>query len=240
MNHLHPPFDDVRVRRAVLWLIDQELYMRAAVGNPVYYQTCAALFACDTPYQSAVGSDALAGHDPDKARALLAEAGYDGTPVVILQPTDIAILNSASLVTAQVLREAGMTVEMQAMDWSTLTSRRPVMEPPSQGGWNLFHTWSLAVDVANPVANIAVSGGCRERAWFGWPCDEEVEKLRDAFARATDPDEQVRLAEAIQERAFEVVTHGTYGQWTNPVAYRDDLKGLISSPVPFFWSVEKN
>ena len=159
--------------------------------------------------------------------------------MVILQPTDIAILNAASLVTAQILRQAGMAVEMQAMDWSTLTSRRPVMEPPSQGGWNLFHTWALAVDVANPVANIAVSGGCRERAWFGWPCDPEIEALRDEFARASDPAEQKRLAEQIQARAFEVVTHGTYGQWTNPVAYRDSLVGLIASPVPFFWSVEK-
>ena len=77
------------------------------------------------------------------------------------------------------------------------------------------------------------------RTWFGWPCDVEIEDLRDAFARASDPDEQTRLAVAIQARAFEVVTHGTYGQWTNPVAYRDDLKGLIRSPVPFFWNVEK-
>jgi len=239
MNHLHPPFDDVRVRRAVLWLIDQELYMRAAVGNPAYYRTCASMLSCGTPYESDTGSEALVGHNVEKAKALLAEAGYDGTPIVMLQPTDIAILNSASLVTAQVLREAGMAVEMQAMDWSTLTSRRPMTEPPSEGGWNIFHTWSLAVDVANPVANIAISGGCRERAWFGWPCDQEIERLRDDFARTPDPAGRKALAEKIQIRAFEIVTHGLYGQWSNPVGYRDSIKGLIKSPVQFFWNIEK-
>ncbi|MDE0711838.1 MAG: ABC transporter substrate-binding protein [Rhodospirillales bacterium] len=239
MNHLHPPFDDPRVREAVLWLIDQEHYMRAAVGNPAYYQTCPAMLACGTPFESTVGSDALVGHDIDKARELIAAAGYDGAAVTILQPTDIAILNSASLVTAQALRDAGFVVDLQAMDWSTLTSRRPIADPPSQGGWNLFHTWALAVDVANPVANIAISGGCRERAWFGWPCDGEIERLRDTFARTSDPDSRKTLAQAIQARAFEVVTHGLYGQWSNPVAYRDSLRGLIKSPVQFFWNIEK-
>ena len=239
MNHLHPPFDDPRVREAVLWLIDQEHYMRAAVGNPAYYQTCPAMLACGTPFESTVGSDALVGHDIDKARELIAAAGHDGAAVTILQPTDIAILNSASLVTAQALRDAGFVVDLQAMDWSTLTSRRPIADPPSQGGWNLFHTWALAVDVANPVANIAISGGCRERAWFGWPCDGEIERLRDTFARTSDPDSRKTLAQAIQARAFEVVTHGLYGQWSNPVAYRDSLRGLIKSPVQFFWNIEK-
>ena len=239
MNHLHPPFDDPRVREAVLWLIDQEHYMRAAVGNPAYYRTCPAVLACGTPYESAVGSEALVGHDVEKAKALLAAAGYDGSPVTILQPTDIAILNSASLVTAQALRDAGFVVELQAMDWSTLTSRRPITDPPSQGGWNLFHTWALAVDVANPVANIAISGGCRERAWFGWPCDDEIEQLRDAFARTPDALDRHDLAKRIQARALEIVTHGLYGQWSNPVAYRDSLRGLIKSPVQFFWNIEK-
>ena len=239
MNHLHPPFDDPRVREAVLWLIDQEHYMRAAVGNPAYYQTCPAMLACGTPFESTVGSEALVGHDVDKARELIAAAGYEGAPVTILQPTDIAILNSASLVTAQALRDAGFVVDLQAMDWSTLTSRRPITDPPSQGGWNLFHTWALAVDVANPVANIAISGGCRERAWFGWPCDGKIERLRDTFARTSDPDSRETLAQEIQARAFEVVTHGLYGQWSNPVAYRDSLRGLIKSPVQFFWNIEK-
>ena len=198
-----------------------------------------AVLACGTPYESAVGSEALVGHDVEKAKALLAAAGYDGSPVTILQPTDIAILNSASLVTAQALRDAGFVVELQAMDWSTLTSRRPITDPPSQGGWNLFHTWALAVDVANPVANIAISGGCRERAWFGWPCDDEIEQLRDAFARTPDALDRHDLAKRIQARALEIVTHGLYGQWSNPVAYRDSLRGLIKSPVQFFWNIEK-
>ena len=238
MNHLHPPFDDVRIRRAVLWLVDQSLYMNAAVGDPRYWQTCPAIFACDTPLASDIGAEALMDQNIDKAKALLSEAGYDGTPVVILQPTDIAILNAASLVTAQLLRQAGMVVEMQAMDWSTLTSRRAISKPVGEGGWNLFHTWAITGNVMDPVSNAVIGAGCLERAWFGWPCDAEIERLRDAFARESDADERKRLADAVQARAYEVVTHATFGQWRNPVAYRDHLRGLIRAPVQLFWNVE--
>ena len=238
MNHLHPPFDDVRIRQAVLWMINQADYLQAVIGNPAYYGICPAYFGCGTPLESDVAAEALMSQDLDKARALIAEAGYDGTPVVILQATDIAILNAASLVTAQLLREAGMAVELQAMDWSTLTSRRAISKPVDEGGWNLFHTWAITGNVMDPISNAVIGAGCLDRAWFGWPCDAEVERLRDAFAREGDAGERMRLAEIIQERAFEIVTHATIGQWRNPVAYRDHLRGLIKAPVQLFWNIE--
>ncbi len=108
------------------------------------------------------------------------------------------------------------------------------------GGWNIFITWWSGADGLNPVSNIGVSGGCRERAWFGWPCDEEIERLRDAYARAVTPEEKQRLAEAVQTRAYEVVTYVNFGQWMNPVAYRDTLVGMVKSPVfPLAWNIEK-
>ena len=39
---------------------------------------------------------------------------------------------------------------------------------------------------------------------FGWPCDAEMEKLRDQFARETDPAKQKAIAEAVQKRNTEV------------------------------------
>jgi peptide/nickel transport system substrate-binding protein len=239
MNHLLPPFDNPKMRQALLWMINQTDYLQATVGNPAFYSACPAYFGCGTPLESDVAAEALSSQDLDKARALVAEAGYDGSPVVILQATDIPINNGAALVTAQLLREIGVNVELQAMDWSTLTSRRAISDPIDQGGWNIFITWWIGADILNPIANIGVSGGCRDRAWFGWPCDEAIEALRDEFARATDPAEQKRIADAVQTRAYEIVTYGNFGQWFNPIAYRDSLGGMIKSPVPFFWNIEK-
>ncbi len=239
LNHRLPPFDNPKAREAVLWAIDQSHYLQAVIGNPDYYAECAAYFGCDTPLETDIGAQALMTQDLERARALVAESGQAGARVVILQATDIPINNGAALITAGLLREIGFEPELQAMDWSTLTSRRAISEPADRGGWNVFVTWWIAADILNPVSNIGVSGGCLERGWFGWPCDPAIEELRDRFARAAGFDEQRRIAGAVQKRALEIVAYANIGRWFNPVAYRESLSGLILSPVLFFWNIEK-
>ncbi len=239
MNHLNPPFDDVRARRAVQLIVDQETYLRAIVGDPKLFQTCPAMFVCGTPFATDVGSERVMTQDFEKAKALLAEAGYNGEKVVLMHPTDLATLSSATQVTAQLLRQAGINLEVQAMDWSTLTSRRAETKSIADGGWSIFHTSWIGPDLITPVANIGVSGGCREKAWFGWPCDEKIETLRADFARETDIDKQKAIARAVQARAMELVTYVPLGQYMEPIAYRDNIQGVIKAPVTVFWNISK-
>src|SRR3546814_16523025 len=83
-------------------------------------------------------------------KKLLQESGYKGEKVVILHMTDIPVTNAATLVTAQNLREVGLNIELQAMAWSTVTSRRAVKEPLDNGGWSIFYTWWRGGDIAVP------------------------------------------------------------------------------------------
>ena len=97
--------------------MQQEPFLRAQIGNPSLYRTCPAMFLCDTPYASAAGSDLQTKGSVKRAQALLKTSGYDGTPVVILKPTDLAVLNKLPDVAAQLLRQAGFKVDLQPMDW---------------------------------------------------------------------------------------------------------------------------
>ena len=162
----------------------QEDYLTAAVGDQKFWKTCYSVFPCGTPMANEIGSDVMKTGDIDKAAAALKEAGYDGTPVVIMHPTDVPLLSAFTLVTAQKLRKIGMEVDVQAMDWSTLTSKRAKRNPVSDGGWNMFHTWWIGADVIDPMA-IAFSGN-PEKGWFGWPEDAELETARTAFSTASD------------------------------------------------------
>jgi peptide/nickel transport system substrate-binding protein len=238
-NHLHPPFNHPKARQALLWMVKQEDYLRAIVGDPKLWRTCGAYFMCGTPLETDVGSEALMQQNLDKARQLMQEAGYQGEPIILMDPTDIPVLHGASLVSAQLLRKIGVNVQVQAMDWSTLTSRRAEKKPPAEGGWHLFHTYGTGADMSSPISNITSSGGCEAKAWFGWPCDERVEKLRDAWARATEASQQKEIVNELQKVLYEVVPYVNYGQWFLPTAYRSSLKGVIISPVPFFWNVAK-
>ena len=236
-NHLHPPFDRKEARQALLWMVNQEDYMRAIVGDPKFWRTCGSYFMCGTSLETEAASEALLQQDLERARQLMEEAGYAGETIVLMDPTDIPILHGASLVTAQMLKKIGVNVRLQAMDWSTLTSRRVEKKDPAEGGWHLFHTWATGADVASPVNNIGLSGGCEEKAWFGWPCDERLEQLRDDWARATDAGEQKRIAEALQRVAYDNVPYVNYGQWFMPTVYSKSLRGVVVSPVPFFWNI---
>ena len=234
-NHLLPPFDNADVRRAAIMAMKQEDYMAGAVGDQKFWKTCYSVYPCATPLENASGSDVMKAGDIEKAAAALKAAGYDGTPVVIMQPTDIPLLSAFSLITAEKLRKIGMEVDLQAMDWSTLTSRRAKRDPVADGGWNMFHTWWIGADVINPMA-IAFSGN-PDKGWFGWPSDQELEAQRAAFAKAASVDEQKQIAAKVQERLWAIGASGQLGQFFVPVAYRSNVKGLIKSPVQFFWNM---
>src|SRR5689334_8353792 len=159
MNFLIPPFDNVKVRRAALLAINQKDVLDAMVGNPRYYEQCGAFFVCGTPLATDIGAGALTkGGNMEAAKKALAESGYDGTPVVVLAPTDVLMLKAQPVVVAQLLRQAGFKVDLQTTDWQTVVSRRASQKPLSEGGWNMFFTFSVAADVMNPIVNFPLSG----------------------------------------------------------------------------------
>jgi len=238
MNHLHPPFDDPQVRQAVAYAVNQETYLQTIVGDPAFYTTCKAFYMCGSPNESMAGDKGYLEGNMEKAKEVLANSSYDGRTIVVMQPTDIPLLNNATLVTAQTLRDIGFKVEVQAMDWSTLTSRRADMKSIEDGGWNIFHTYSTGADSQTPVTNAGTLAGGKERAWFGWPNDEKIENLRDAWARESDPAKKKEIVDELQVRLYEVLPFVNYGQWFQPMAWRKGLKGVLVSPVPFFWNIE--
>jgi peptide/nickel transport system substrate-binding protein len=238
-NHLHPPFNNPKVRQAALAAFQQEPFLRAQVGVKDLYRSCASMFTCGTPYGSAKGSDVQSKSNMKKAQQLLKASGYDGTPVVLMKPTDLAAIGKLPDVAAQLLRQAGFKVDLQAMDWNTLVGRRAKKDPPQQGGWNMFFTAWVAPDIWNPLTNPAV-GAQGEKSWFGWPSDAAMEKLRDDFARATDEAKKKALAEQIQARAFEIATHAPLGEYANPLAARRNISGFVTGPGNLYWNIKKN
>src|SRR5438477_2262794 len=214
-NHLHPPFNNQKIREAALAAMTQEPFLRAQVGIKEFYRSCASMFTCNTPYGSPKGSEIQSKSNVKKAQELLKTSGYDGTPVVIMKPTDLAAIQKLPDVAAQLLRQAGFKVDLQAMDWNTVVSRRAKKDAPAQGGWNIFLTAWLAPDVWSPLTNAAL-GTAGEKSWFAWPSDAELEKLRDQFARETEEPKKKALAEAIQGRAFEIATHAPLGEDIQP------------------------
>jgi len=241
MNFLYPPFDNPKIRRAAFLAMNQKDVLDALVGNADYYRICGAVFVCGTPLASDTGAETLVrGNGMAEAKKLLAESGYDGTPVVVMAPGDVVTLKAQPIVAAQLLRDAGFKVDVQATDWQTVVTRRASQKPPKEGGWNMFFTNWVGADVVNPVVNVSISGKGKNGGWFGWPDDPKMEAMRDAFARASSPEEQKKLADQIQKENYDQAIYIPLGQFLTPSAWRTSLSGVLDGPAtPIFWNIDK-
>jgi peptide/nickel transport system substrate-binding protein len=238
-NHLVAPTNNVKFRQAILAVADQADYMTAYVGDPKNWSICASVFTCGTPMAGDAGSAALTSkRDFAKAKQLLAESGYKGEKVVLLNAADQPLINAEALITNELLKKLGVNVDLQTMDWGTLVTRRASKEPLDKGGWNIFCTGWVGSDTLDPSTNVMLRAN-GTAAWFGWPTDEKLESLRAEWLKAPTLDERKKLAAAIQERAFEVVPYIPTGIYRAQTAYRKTLKGVIQAPAFLMWNVEK-
>jgi len=238
-NHLQPPFDNPAIRRAVAMAVDQRDYLRAVAGNePDGWEVCEGVFTCGTALASEEGSGILKTRSIEKAKAALQQAGYAGEKVVLIAPGDYPQINALSLVTADLLQRLGMNLELVSTDWGTLVQRRASKEPVEKGGWSIFHTTSSGQSLALPVFHLFLRAN-GPKAWFGWPEDAEIERLRAAWIDAGDEAEAVRIGAALNRRAMEVMPYIPLGFYWQPSAWRKTLSGVFRAPVTAFWNIGK-
>lgn len=240
LNSLQPPFDNAKCRQAMLHIVKQIDYLKANFSDPQFYRTCASYFACGGPMENSANTSWFeTAPDYSKAKQLLKEGGYDGRPVVVLQPTNWTLGKTSAEILAAQMRRAGINVQMEPLEFGAAMSRRASKASPNQGGWNIFITTGNVGLVGVPVHLFHQANG--ERAWFGWPSDSKLEELRFRWAVADTLEERKRLAEQIQEEGWNYVPHVWFGQWVSPALMRANIKGMLSLPgvISPWWNVEK-
>jgi len=232
LNHAAPPFDDPAVRRALWKLVDQRS-MLEAIGVPDRYAVtpCASFWMCASPLETKAGSEAF-NYSVDAAREELKQTSYAGQPVVMLQVSG-SISQTAAKVLAQAMKQAGINVDEQVMDWGTVLARRA-----KKDGWSLFSVYSNGIDMISPLTHFYVANTCAD--YPGWSCDTRIPPLLAAYAKAASVDERRKIAEEIQTLAYDLTPAVSWGQFTIPAAYRNSLTGLVQSSFPMFWEVSKS
>jgi len=240
LNHLHPPFNNKKARQAMYLLVNQEDFLRAVVGNPKYYRVCHGMITCGSPLASDGGSHFFKEHNPKKALQLMKEAGYKGEPIVVLATTDHNTITPATQVLIQSMRDAGLNVDAQSMDWGTTVTRRAKKEPPDKGGWHIFVTTTGGVSSSNPILHTWIGAAC-DKGLFGWPCNADIEKLRSSYGFAQTMEEKKKIARDLQTLAMEEVAYIPFGQWNQLLAYRSDrISGIVpNTGLVVLWNIVK-
>ena len=186
-NHLQPPFDNPKMREAVLNLVDQKEYMQAVAGDQKYWKTCVALFVCGTPLATDAGADDCSngpelrqGQGADRGGRL---QGREDRAARRDRSADRPCPGAGDRRGAgQGRASTSRSTPTIGAPWSPAAPRR---SRSIKGGWNMFHTWTAAPDMLSPALNgpLRANG---DKAWFGWPTIPKLEALIDQWFKAPD------------------------------------------------------
>jgi len=240
-NHLQPPFNNVKARQALALMVDQREYAQASYGGERFWKDstpCLSLWICGGPFGTQAGTETYAKQNIERAKQLMAESGYKGEKIVLMGASDIGVLKSLTLVTADNLKKIGVNVDLQLQEWGNVVARRGKKDPPDQGGWHIFHTTSGGASQALPFSALGSNTAC-DAAWFGWPCDQAAEKMRQAFMREPDPTKQKQIADAWHKQLWENIPFVPVGQYDQPIIHRKNVTGIVRGVMIVWWGIDK-
>jgi peptide/nickel transport system substrate-binding protein len=189
INVAKPPFNDVRVRRALNYAVDKKLIItklldgNAAELNGVLSPDAFA-FKADLPEYA---------YDPARARSLLAEAGAQHlAPVIDCEASQKEIAEAI----AAMLQRVGIAAKVQV--WETAVLLPLWRDPKSRAAHDLFLTsWGNATLDPDDIMMPVIRGGGRGN--YAGYSNDEVNKLLDAADVEVDPDKRKALYARVQE-----------------------------------------
>lgn len=239
-NHVIAPTNLAAVRQTMLAAISQAEVVSAVMGaDPANGVSGVGFLATGNPSVDDAGLDVICvRHTRDEIKAMLEKSGYAGEKLVLLHATDHIFFNPMGSVVANMLSQAGMAVDDQAMDWPTVQTRRVSKEPLDKGGWSMFPSVVAVTEYRDLLLTGFMRGNGKD-GWFGWPSDPRMEEIYDTWLGTTDPAEQARLERDYELEGLTSLPFLPLGRFRQTSAWRESLTGLLEGPSVVFWNITK-
>lgn len=235
-NKAAPPFDHtpkgLLMRRALQALTNAEEIMQG-YGPADLWSTCASLWSCGTFFANEdLAGDRYSTDNVELAKQLLDEAGYDGEPIILLDPADYPTIHPISIVLNEQLKRAGINVDYRVVDWATEVQ---LILAPSDS--TAVDEWDIAPTWMSSWAFLPLANGALRQNGLGYYNSDAMEELRARFSRESDLNELKNIADDMQRVFFDEVPYVHLGNFFQLRAMNKDLDGLIASPVGGFYAV---
>jgi len=224
-NKKSPLMGNPKIRQALLAAIDVEPLMKVAFGDKRFYRLDCSILMKETAWWSQAGCELYNQKNPQKARQLLQEAGYDGTPVRWITTQVYPQMYKTSVAVKPQLEKAGFKVDMQVLDWAALSKKR--FEPDFYDVFVTYFTYR-----PSPVVFYTVL----TKTWAGWWEHAEKDRLIVETLRTTDLKQQFDLWSGVQKLIYEDVPFVRTGDFYDLHLKRKSVKNLTDRPEVFFWN----
>ena len=233
-NLSQPPTDNVKVRQAIQAVLDMDEIMEASTdGN--YKLNVGFQYPHQASYTDA-GKETYNQKNAAKAKALLAEAGYKGEPVVLLTNKDYPSMYNAALVMSQQMQAVGIKAELKVVDWPTSVQMQLVASPSP--GWNFFFTGYGTQPALGALATMNFFMGTNPNYKPKPGQEDPVLKAEwDNMNQKVDPKERQAAFVAMQKRILEQVLVIPFGSLTKVQGARANVVGYKPFRIPRFANV---
>ncbi len=207
-NNKMPPFDNVKVREAMAHAIDRQAIIDGAMfglGTPI-----GTHFAPHNPDYVDLTADSA--YDPEKAKALLAEAGFaEGFTTTLKLPPPSYARRGGEIIAAQ-LREVGIQTEITNLEWAQWLEE--VFKGKDYGLTIVSHTEPMDIGIY-----------ARPDYYFQYD-DADFQAMNTALEAEADPAKRSALLEQMQRKISGDYVNGYLFQLAIPTIAKAGVQGL--------------
>jgi len=218
-----------KLRRAIQLGLNQDEIMVAAAGDKALYRLDPSLFFKEQYWHSNVGANRYNEHDVAKAKALIKEGGYDGSPVRIITSSDFQFMYNAALAMESQLRQLGFATKVQAYDYPTMID----IFRKKRGDWDIsYNAFSIRTDPGGFTFVLKSDSGYQPYA------SKDVDTLLEKALVDGDRKARAKLYEQIQDLLYKDIPMIKHGDLFGFDALRERVEGFgVFYTTPRFWNV---
>lgn len=207
------PMANRKLRQAFLAALDMEAIMRGAIGKRTWVLDPGLMPRIHHMWTDA-GKELYNQRNPERARTLVAEAGYKAEPLRWLTTMDYAYMGLSAQVMKPMLERVGFVVDLQFVDWATLLGRRARLDL-----WDVFST-GLPL-VPDPTFLLPLSP-----VWAGRYESRDMQAMLTLMRRHTDPKVRMDIWRRAQRLFYEDVPLVKAGDYFALSLHRKELQGF--------------
>ncbi len=215
-----------KMRQAVLAAMDCNEIMMASYASPANYVLDPGYMNIKNPVWAVKdGSEYYNQANPEKAKSLLKEAGYNGEKVTLLTTKDYQEMYSATIVLQEQLRQAGINAEVANFDFPTFMETKG-----DRSKWDIFIT-SNSYNVIPPQI-LAVNP-----SWAGFDEPEVAESIAAIRGASSEAEAQKEWGK-LQKFMYEFGSSTAIGHYNSAMATTDKVEGFVYFDHPIYWNVK--
>ncbi|MCP4382409.1 MAG: ABC transporter substrate-binding protein [Hyphomicrobiales bacterium] len=192
LNHAKPPIDDKRIRVAMNHATNHDAIMQAVFFG--YGETPNSFMPKVNFWSDKVN---LIPYDLDKAKALVEEAGYDGTPIQLMIDAGNAPSRQVATILEQGWGQAGLNVEIIEADVGTAFGYA------EKGDYQAYVSYITSdINDSDELASLQADYTGGTHAFFSWYENDEVVDLLGQARATNDEAERADLYHRIQDIVY--------------------------------------